>query len=107
LYQLITVQSYPLLTCLKQAQEPIGHIKYITTYYERTALENAKDQKNKQNTVFTRIKDDPAYKMTPPSQTSIFRKIPIFTLVRLLCHIVCIFNILALNNHELKYLCDK
>jgi hypothetical protein len=39
-------------------------------------------------TVFTRIKDNPAYKMTPPSQSSIFRKIPIFTLVRFLCHLL-------------------
>jgi hypothetical protein len=45
-------------------------------------------------TIFTRIKDDPAYKTTPPSQSSIFRKIPIFTVVRFLCHSLFAYLIL-------------
>jgi len=37
----------------------------------------------------------------PPSQSSVSTKIPIFTLVRFLCHLVfAIFNILKLNNNQ-------
>jgi hypothetical protein len=48
-FQLTTVQSYPLLTYLKQAEGTVGYINYITIYHERTALTNAKVQKNRQN----------------------------------------------------------
>jgi hypothetical protein len=49
-------------------------------------------------TIFNRIKDDPAYKTTSPSQSSIFRKIPTLTL-GFMSLIVCRFNILELHNH--------
>jgi hypothetical protein len=51
-------------------------------------------------TVFTRIKDDPAYKMTPPFTIFKFQEnTNIHISQDFMSLIVCIFNILELNNH--------
>jgi hypothetical protein len=56
---------------------------------------------NPHYTIFTRIKDDPAYKTTPPpftifnfQENTNIRVSQVFMSL-----IVCIFNILELNNH--------